>query len=126
MYVYLCVRVCGPGHALHLLGGAGLGDGEGDAQDGVGAKLALIVGAVQLQQKIVHSLLLRHIEVGGNQRRRNHLVHVLDRLAHACRRAQQRATSATSVRRTHDPTAPVAYARLGYALGVADPLPMRA
>jgi len=69
--------------AAHLLGGAGLGDGERHAEDGVGAELGLVLGAVELQEEVVDRLLVGHVQVLGDQRRRDDLVDVLHGLAHA-------------------------------------------
>jgi hypothetical protein len=66
-----------------LLGRARVRDGDGDAEDRVRAELALVRGAVELEQEVVDRLLVRHGQAGLDELRRDHLVHVLDRLRHA-------------------------------------------
>ena len=68
----------------HLLGGAGLGDRERDTEDGVGAEVGLVLGAVQREQKVVNLLLLGDVKVLGDQRRRDDRVDVGHGLAHTC------------------------------------------
>ena len=68
-----------------LLGGAGIGDGNGDAENGVGAELALIGAAVELDQEVVDLLLLRDLEARLDQLGRDRLVDVRDGLEHTCR-----------------------------------------
>lgn len=50
-----------------LLGGTGLADGQGHTQDGVGAELALVLGAVQLQHEVIDGSLVHHIQIGLDQ-----------------------------------------------------------
>ena len=62
-----------------LFGGAGLANGEGDAENGIGAELGLVLGSVQLQHEFVNSRLVGHVEILGDQRRADVSVYVLDR-----------------------------------------------
>ena len=59
----------------------GLGDSQGDAEDGVGAEFGLGGGAVQFEHHLVDGSLLGGVHT--DDRRGNHLVHVLDRLEDA-------------------------------------------
>ena len=59
------------GKRTYLLGGASLSDGDGDTENGIGAELALVGGAVELDQEVVDLLLLgdsetRLDELGGD------------------------------------------------------------
>ena len=65
--------------------GCGVSRGERNAEDGVGAKLALVVGAVKVEQKCVQRALIRsvHADDLGGQRlvdSRNSLLHALARI----------------------------------------------
>ena len=72
-------KVLVEGHALS--GGAGLGHGQGDPQDGVGAQLGLVLGAVQLDHGLVNGGLVRL--VAANELGRNDRVHVAHGREHA-------------------------------------------
>lgn len=65
-----------------LFGGAGLADGEGDGEDGVGAELALVLGAVELLDHVVVDVGLLD-GVAALERGRDYGVDVVDRLAYA-------------------------------------------
>ena len=64
------------------MGSAGLADGHGDAEDGVGAQLALVLGAVQLEHDLVDLLLLNGVQAVLHQLRGDDVVHVVHRLCH--------------------------------------------
>lgn len=66
-----------------LVGGAGLADGHGHAQDGVGAQLALVLGAVQLQHDLVNAGLVAEVHVLADQGGGDDVVHVGDGLGDA-------------------------------------------
>lgn len=72
-------RVC-----AHLLGGSSLGDSHRDTQDGVGAKLALVGRAVELDHPLVNLSLRRDGEAGLDEGRADNVVHVGDSLLDAC------------------------------------------
>jgi hypothetical protein len=59
---------------------SGLADGHGDAEDGVGAQLALVLRAVQLEHDLVDLLLLDGVEAHAHQLRGDDVVHVVHRL----------------------------------------------
>ena len=59
-----------------LLRGTGLSDGDGDTEDGVRAELALVGGAVKLDQEIVDLLLLGDGKAGLDELGRNDVVDV--------------------------------------------------
>ena len=63
-----------------LVGGGSLGDGHGDTKDGVGAELALVVGAIKLVQEVVDLLLGSDGELGVDQSGGNDGVDVLNSL----------------------------------------------
>mmetsp|Transcript_11880 Transcript_11880/g.49771 ORF Transcript_11880/g.49771 Transcript_11880/m.49771 type:complete len:561 (+) Transcript_11880:77-1759(+) len=67
------------GHAL--LRGASLGDGHGHREDRVGAELALVLGAVELDHEVVDGLLIRGVL--ADERGRDDGVDVLDSLRDA-------------------------------------------
>jgi len=64
-------------------GGAGVGQGLGQAGDRVGAQVALVGGPVELEHGAVHRGLIEAVEAGGQQLGRDALVDVFDRLEHA-------------------------------------------
>mmetsp|Transcript_73492 Transcript_73492/g.195366 ORF Transcript_73492/g.195366 Transcript_73492/m.195366 type:complete len:494 (-) Transcript_73492:77-1558(-) len=64
-----------------LLGGAGPATGHGDAEDGVGTKLGLVVRAIQRQHRIINGGLLRRVLT--REGRGDDALHVLHRLRHA-------------------------------------------
>lgn len=64
----------------HLLSGTGLGDGQGNTKDGVGTKLGLVAGTIELVEEGIDSGLVLDIEVLLNQSGSNDLVDVLDGL----------------------------------------------
>jgi hypothetical protein len=66
-----------------LVGRSSLGRGHGHAEDGVGTKFALVLGAIQLQQEGIQLALVHGVDGFGHKRRRNHLVDVLDSRLHA-------------------------------------------
>lgn len=61
-----------------LGGGAGLEDGEGDTEDGVGAILGLIGGAVELEEEVVDGGLVLDVEFGLDEGRAEMVIDVLD------------------------------------------------
>lgn len=69
------------GELLVLCGG--LGDGHRDAEDGIGAELALVGGAVELDEEVVDLLLGRDGELCVDEGGADDLVDVLDRLEDA-------------------------------------------
>ena len=71
-----CARTC-------LGGGGGLAGSHGDAEDGIGAQLRLVVGAVELDQKRVERTLVDRVELSFNNRRSDDVVDVGQRLANA-------------------------------------------
>jgi len=54
--------------------GAGLAHSHRDAEDSVGAQLALVVGAVEFEHKLINFLLLGNILT--NERRRNDVINI--------------------------------------------------
>ena len=66
-----------------FVGGAGLADGHGDAQDGVGAQVVLVVGAVQLQHHCVNVFLVDGVQVGFDQCGGNDVVDIVHGLDHS-------------------------------------------
>lgn len=69
----------------HLLSSGSLGDSGGDTEDGVGAELALVGGAVEVDEELVDSLLVGDVEVGLNQLRAEDVVDIRDGLRDTCR-----------------------------------------
>lgn len=67
-----------------LLGRGGVGDGDGDTEDGVRAELALVGRAVELDQEVVDLFLLRHFEAGFDELGGDGVVHVGDGLEDTC------------------------------------------
>ena len=63
-----------------LVSSSGLAHGHGDAKDGVGAKLVLVVGAVHLQHHVVDLGLLDRIQVLLDQSRGDDVVDIADGL----------------------------------------------
>ena len=57
-----------------LLSSGGLGDGHGDTKDGVGTKLALVWGAIELEEELVDSGLVLDVDVGLQESWSNGLV----------------------------------------------------
>lgn len=45
--------------------------------------LTLVLGAVQVEHDAVHGRLVRHVHVLADERRRDHVVHVIHRVEHA-------------------------------------------
>lgn len=66
-----------------LVGGTGLGDGHRDTEDGIGAELALVRGAVKLDHEVVNLLLRGDRELGLDEGGTDNLVDVLDGLEDA-------------------------------------------
>lgn len=64
----------------HLLSSTGLGNGQRDTQDGVGAKLGLVGGTVELVEEGIDSGLVLDIKVLLNQSGSDDRVDVLDSL----------------------------------------------
>lgn len=67
-----------------LLAGAGLGDGHRNTEDGVSAELALVGGAVELDEEVVNFLLRGDGDAGLDELRADDLVDVLDSLGDTC------------------------------------------
>ena len=65
---------------LYLLGGTGLGNGQGDTEDGVGAKLGLVGGTIEVDEELVNLGLVLDVDVGLDQLRADDGVDVLDGL----------------------------------------------
>lgn len=63
-----------------LLSGGSLGDGHGDTEDGVGTKLGLVLGTVELVEEAVNSRLVLDVEVLLDQSRGNDGVDVVNSL----------------------------------------------
>ena len=61
-----------------LFGGAGLADGQGDTENGIGAEFRLIFGAIELQHEFVDALLIGFVEILRDQSGTQHRVDVLD------------------------------------------------
>ncbi|KAI3494687.1 hypothetical protein L1887_40503 [Cichorium endivia] len=66
-----------------LLAGTGLGDGDRDTEDGVGAELALVGGAVELDQEVVDLLLRGDGEAGLDELGSDDVVDIVDGLGDA-------------------------------------------
>jgi hypothetical protein len=64
----------------YLLGSTGLGNGQADTQNGVGAKLGLVRGTIEVDEELIDGRLVLDIEAGLNDSRAERLVHVLDSL----------------------------------------------
>ena len=65
-----------------LLGGGGLSDGHGDTEDGVGTKLSLVLGSIELVEESVDSGLVLDVDVLLDQSRGDLLVDVGNSLGH--------------------------------------------
>jgi hypothetical protein len=63
-----------------LLSGGSLGDGQGDTEDGVGTKVTLVGGSIELVQELVNLGLFLDIDVLLDDGGANGLVDVLDGL----------------------------------------------
>jgi hypothetical protein len=68
-----------------LLGGSGLGNGQGDTEDGVGTEVTLVGGSIELVQELVNLGLVLDIDVLLDDGGANGLVDVLDGLEDTCR-----------------------------------------
>lgn len=66
--------------AAYLLSGTGLGNGQRNTKDGVGTKLGLVGGTIELVEESINSGLVLDIEVLLNQSGGNDGVDVLDSL----------------------------------------------
>lgn len=77
--VSLLIRVLSAGCA-YLLGSTGLGNGQRDTEDGVGAKLGLVGGGIEVDEELVNLGLVLDVNVGLDQLRANDGVDVLDGL----------------------------------------------
>ena len=69
-----------------LLGGSSLGNSQGDTEDGVGTKVALVGSAVELVEELVNLGLVLDIDVLLDESGANGLVNVLDSLQDTCDR----------------------------------------
>src|SRR3569833_237599 len=67
-------------HGTNLGGGTSLSNSQTAAQDGIGAQLGLVRGAVELDQELINLTLVLDIEVLLDQGGPDDLVHVLDGL----------------------------------------------
>lgn len=67
-----------------LLGGSGLGDSQGDTEDGVGTKVTLVGGTVELVEELVNLGLVLDIDVLLDESGADGLVDVLDGLQDTC------------------------------------------
>lgn len=65
-----------------LLGSTSLGNSQRHTQNGVGAELALVLGAVQLDHKVIDGCLIDHIQIGLDQLGAQGVVDVTDSLQH--------------------------------------------
>ena len=63
-----------------LLSSTGLGDGQTDTEDGVGAEVGLVGGSIKLVEELINLGLVLNIEVLLDDSRGNGLVDVLDGL----------------------------------------------
>lgn len=63
-----------------LLSSTGLGDGQGDTEDGVGAELGLVGSAIEVEEELVDLALVLDVEVGLDELGADDLVYVLDGL----------------------------------------------
>ena len=59
-----------------LLGSGSLGHSHRDAEDGVGAKLGLVLGAIELVDEVVNGSLVLDVEVLLDEGRSDHIVDV--------------------------------------------------
>jgi len=66
-----------------LLSGTSLGNGHGDAEDGVGTKLGLVGGSIEVNEELVDLALVLDVDVLLDKGRSDNLVHVLDSLKDA-------------------------------------------
>lgn len=64
----------------YLLGGGGLGNRKTDAEDGIGAQLGLVGGAVELDQELVDLWLVLDVDVLLDEGRADDLIDVGDGL----------------------------------------------
>lgn len=82
--VLLCISSCSSMVVSHdsayLLGGTGLSNSQGDTQDGVGTKLALVGSAIKAVQELVNLGLVLDIKVLLDQSGANDGVDVLNSL----------------------------------------------
>lgn len=79
------VRLLGPGEVgdvsverNSLLSSSGLGNGQGDTEDGVGTEFALVLGSVELVEELIDLGLVLDINVLLDDGGANDLVDVLD------------------------------------------------
>lgn len=63
-----------------LLSGSSLGNSQGDTEDGVGTKVTLVGGAIELVQELINLSLVLDINVLLDESGANGLVNVLDGL----------------------------------------------
>lgn len=63
-----------------LLSGTGLSNGEGDTEDGVGTKLSLVCGSIELDEEVINGLLVLDIDVLLDESWTDDLVDVLNSL----------------------------------------------
>ena len=63
-----------------LLSGTGLSDGKGDTEDGVGTKLGLVWGSIELDEEVINGLLVLDVNALLDESWADNLVDVLDSL----------------------------------------------
>lgn len=64
----------------HLLSGTGLGNSHGDTEDGVGTKLGLVGGSIEVDQELVDAALVLDVDVLLDDGRGNDRVDVVNGL----------------------------------------------
>jgi hypothetical protein len=67
-----------------LLSGSGLGNSQGDTEDGVGTELALVGGSIKLVQELINLGLVLNINVLLDDGGGNDIVDVLDGVKNTC------------------------------------------
>ena len=75
--------------SAHLLGSSSLRDRHGDTEDGVGSKLALVVGPIELDEEVINLLLAGDGDFGLDQGRSNGLDDGVNGLENTCPESQQ-------------------------------------
>jgi hypothetical protein len=66
-----------------LLSSAGLGNGQRDTEDGIGAELGLVRGAIEIDEELINLALVLDVNVGLNQLGADDFIDVLNGLKDA-------------------------------------------
>jgi len=71
-------------YITRLLGSSSLGNGHGNTKNGVGTKLGLVLGAIELVKELVDLGLVLDIKVLPDQSRSDNIVDIGDSLGDTC------------------------------------------